>query len=85
MKIPKKSRSEIEYTKFYLANIAKLPKCRFCKYNLSSYKFENTSLDNVNMNILQEHCHTCIYDELSKRQEWYRDNFKPLYNWEIED
>lgn len=85
MKIPKKKFSEIEYTKYYLANIGKLKKCSFCKYFYNNYKTYNTSDSDTSINILTERCNTCIHSHTYSKLNWYRDNFKPLYNWEIED
>lgn len=86
MKIPKKKFSEIEYTKYYLANISKFKKCSFCKYHFENYILDDISYDDVIIDILTDSCNTCTYSHVSmKKFNWYRDNFKPLYNWEIED
>jgi hypothetical protein len=84
----KKRETKLEFIKRLLQNPHQR-KCVFCKYYHLNYKPE--TLEKEGLRFLVEHCRVCVhngYYKNLKRQEnkdkyyWYRDEFKPLYDWE---
>lgn len=89
MELPKKKEGRIEYIKRLLKQDAKL-KCEYCKYYLRNYDKWYSLDEHVKQHFLEK-CKSCIHspkyvrikkEETRKKYYWFRDNFKPLYDWE---
>ena len=85
----KKKFTKIEFIKMLMIK-SDMPRCKLCKYYWMNYKYNNNKLQSFAMNHFATRCKTCINsrafirmnDDQKKRNYWYEDNFKPLYEWE---
>jgi hypothetical protein len=86
---PKKYVTKIDFVKNLLVNADKEERCRFCKYCFANYIQD--SLDATTRTFFSDHCKACIHNyhykflkktETKEKYYWYRDEFKPLYEWE---
>ena len=89
MSVPKKNISKLDFVESLLINASYGDKCMFCKYWLQNYDLK--SLDSSMRSFFSDHCKACTHNfrykmlKMNGKKEkyyWYRDEFKPLYEWE---
>ena len=71
-----------QYIVELLTNRDKKEKCYFCKYQKENY----SSISEEFLMYCDEKCGKCIHKglkwKIEKMPNYYRDEYKPLFNWE---
>jgi len=79
----KKKYSREEYVKLTL--IKKADKCYFCLHNILNYNLSYTNkMDKAAIIYFDTLCRTCINKKNNLKASYFADNFKTLYDWDME-